>query len=114
MLHQAEVLPPHPVWTAYHDKEFKLLKTVRKVPIHKVQKNSNTITSLVVYKVKENDDGSFNMKARIAPHGNKDKYKQMLKTDSSQCPPTSKSILMSIAAMMEWPLVKIDFTIAFL
>ena len=114
MLHQAEGLPPHPVWNAYRDEVLKFLKTVREVPIHEVPKNSSTITSHVIYKVKENDDGSFKMKARIAPHGNKDKEKLMLKTDSSQCPPTGMGILLSIAAMMQWPLAKIDFTSAFL
>ena len=75
---------PRPVWNAYSDEELKFLKNVREVPIHEVPKNSNTMTSHVIYKVKENDDGSFKMKARIAPQSNKDKEKQMLRTDSSQ------------------------------
>ena len=49
------------------------MKTVRKVPIEKVPKNSNVIASHVIYKVKKNDDLSLIMKARIAPHGKKDK-----------------------------------------
>ena len=52
MLHQAQGLPPHPVWNAYNDEEVKFMKNVRKVPIEKVPKNSNVITSHVIYKVK--------------------------------------------------------------
>ena len=54
------------------------------------------------------------MKARIAPHGNKDKDRNRLKTDSAQCPPTGISILVSIATIMRWLLAKIDFVSAFL
>ena len=114
MLLQAEGLPPYPVWNTYHDEELKFLKTVREVPIHGAPKNSNIITSHVIYKVKENDEGSLKMKARIGLHGNKGKEKQMLKTNFSQCPPTGIRIFLSIAAMMQWPLAKIDFTRAFL
>ena len=53
------------------------------------------------------------MKARIGPHGNKDRDKYMLKTDSSQCPLTGICILLSLLAIMYWPLAKIDFTSAF-
>ena len=52
MLHQAEGLPLHPVWNAYHNEELKFLKAVREVPIHEVRKNSNIITSHLIYKVK--------------------------------------------------------------
>ena len=49
------------------------MKTVREVPVEKVPKNSNIITSYVNYKVKENVGGSLKIKARIAPHSNKNK-----------------------------------------
>ena len=88
MLHQADGLLPDPVWNAYHDEELNFLNTVREVPIHEVPKNSNIITSHIIYKVKENYDRSFKMKDRIALLKNEDKDKQTLKTDSSQCHPT--------------------------
>ena len=56
------------------------MKTVCEVPIRKVPENLN-----IIYKVRENDDGSLKMKTRIALHGNKDKDSDILKTDSSQC-----------------------------
>ena len=54
------------------------------------------------------------MKARIAPHGNKDSEKDGLKTDSTSCPPTGIRALLSIATIHKWPLAKIDFKSAFL
>ncbi len=82
--------------------------------VSNVSKNFNIITSHVVYKVKANDDGSLKLKARIAPRGHKDRGKAFRKGDSAKCPPTGIRILLSISAMMKWPLAKIDFTSAFL
>ena len=114
MLHQAQGLATHPVWNACHNEEIKFLKTVRRVLIDKVPKNSNVITSNVTYKVNANDDGSFKMKARIASLGNKYKDKDMLKTDSSRFSPTGIRIQLLIYTMEKWWLAKIDFTSAFL
>jgi len=114
MAHQAEGLPRYLLWNAYNDEESKFKETVRDVMALDVPENANVITSHVIYKVKLNDDGSFKMKARIAPHGNKDKERDQLKSDSASCPPTGIRMLLSIAAIMKWPLSKIDFTSAFL
>ena len=100
MLNQAEGLPPHPVWNAYHDEELEFLKAVHEFQYPKCRGIRILSQVMLIYKVKENDDGSFKMKARIAPHGNKSEDKQMLKTDSSQCPPTGMRIILSIASMM--------------
>ena len=54
------------------------------------------------------------MKARIAPHGNKDHDKHTLKTDSSTGPPVGLRILLSLASMFKWPLAKVNFKSAFL
>ena len=72
------------------------------------------MTNHVIYKVKENDGGSFKMKARITLHGNKDKYRHKLKTNSSQCTPTGTRIIASIASIMKWPVAEIVFISAFL
>ena len=87
MIHQVEGLPLYPEWDAYQEEQQKFMKTVREVSVHKIPKDSNTITSHVIYKVRQNDDGSLKMNARVAPHGNKHKEKGNLKTDSSQCFP---------------------------
>ena len=114
MLHHAEELPPHSVWNVYRDEEPKFMKTVGQFPSNKVLKNSNIVTSHAIYKLKANDDGSLKMKARIAPHGNKNNDRDKLKTDSSQCPPSGIQILTLIATMIQWPISKIDFVSPFL
>ena len=68
----------------------------------------------VIYKVKSNDGSSFKMKSRIALHRNKDKDRDYLKTDSSQCSPIGIRSLVSMATMMQWPISKIDFVSALL
>ena len=114
MLLQALVITQHPVWSTCRDKESTFVRTVRKVSMEKIPRNANVITSHVIYEVKVNDDGPLKMKARIAPGGNKDKDRNILKTDSAECPPNGIRILSSIATIKKWPLTKIDFTSAFL
>lgn len=114
LMYQAEGLPSYILWNAYNAKEEKFKQTVQEVHVTVVPKNANIITSHVIYKVKPNDDGSLKMKARIAPHGNKDKDRSDLKTDSATCPPTGIRVLLSIATFMKWPITKIDFTSAYL
>jgi len=114
MAYQAQGLPDFPLHNAYHHEQMKFKVTVKEINVKSVPSNANVITSHVIYKVKANDDGSLKMKARIAPHGNKDRERQDLKTDSATCPPTGIRILLSIASLMKWPLAKIDFTSAFL
>lgn len=74
----------------------------------------NIITSHVLYKVKLCDDGTKIMKARIAPHGNKDSDKNIYKIDSTSCPPVVIRCLHSISTINQWPMMKIDFKSAFL
>jgi len=114
MRHQAQGLPDFPLQNAYAIEQKKFTDTVKEIHAKSVPNNSNVITSHVIYKIKANDDGSLKMKARIAPHGNKDRDREDLKSDSATCPPTGIRVLLSIASLMKWPLAKIDFTSAFL
>ena len=114
MSYQAQGLEFFPLKNAYVKEEEVFKKTVRMVHKSKIPKYANIITSHVIYKVKINDDGSQKMKARIAPHGNKDKDRHRLKTDSATCPPTGIRLLLSLACIHKWNLAKIDFTSAFL
>ena len=111
---QAQRLPNFPLINAFKCEEESFTKTVKLVHLSDVPQDANIITSHVIYKVKANDDGSYKMKARIAPHGNKDKEMKNLKTDSCVCPPTGVGILLSIACIYGWPLGKIDFKSTFL
>ncbi|PXF41606.1 hypothetical protein BWQ96_08672 [Gracilariopsis chorda] len=114
MLHQAQGMPPFVTENAYSKEEIAFKKTVREVPVSQIPDDANFIRSHVFYKIKRCDDDSFVLKSRIAPHGNEDKGKHALKTDSATCPPVGIHILFSIASIRQWVLAKIDFKSAFL
>jgi len=114
MLHQAQGLPPFVTQNAYMAEEESFLKTVRHVNLEEIPQGANIISSHVLYKVKDRDDGTRIIKARIAPHGNKDADKDGLKTDSTSCPPIGIRALLSLAVLKKWTLAKIDFKSAFL
>lgn len=68
----------------------------------------------MLYKMKTLDDGSRLYKARIAPHGNKDKEKEALRTDSASCPPAGIRLLLSVCNIMKWHVSNIDVSSAYL
>lgn len=74
--YQTQGLPMFSLQNAYKKEEESFKKTVQMVHVSKVPADANVITRHVIYKVKTNDDGSLKMKARIAPHGNKDNDRQ--------------------------------------
>lgn len=114
LLNHAEGLPEFVTQNAYAKEESSFLANAEKVHVSNVPKDANVITSHVLYKVKQVDDGTKILKARIAPHGNKDREKNKMKTDSATCPPIGMRILFSLASMLLWTLMKIDFESAFL
>ena len=114
MLFQAQSLPAYVTQNAYDKEESSFKKIVKEIPLSEVPEGANVITSHVLYRVKICDDGSHIMKARIAPHGNKDCEKSNLKTDSATCPPVGIRLLLSLASIHKWPIAKVDFKSAFL
>ena len=112
--HQAQGFDQYPLLNAYKAEEETFLKTVRPVTHDKVPKGSNVISSHTLYKVKQNDDGSLKLKARIAPHGNEDDMKNILSKDCTTCPPTGLRILESIASLFSWKIHRADVKAAFL
>lgn len=114
LIHHAQGLPSFPTQNAYDAEEDSFTKTIRKVHASNVPIGSNVISSHVLYKVKIRDDGSKMMKARIAPHGNRNREKEDIKTDSATCSPVRMRIILSIAVIKGWKLAKIDFKSAFL
>jgi len=113
LFYHAQGLPQFVVQNAYKCEEDSFRKTVRSVHVSNVPQNANVISSHVLYKVKKMDDGSMKIKARIAPHGNKDKFKNDLKKDSATCPPVGIRIALSIASMLKWDTAKIDLHLLF-
>lgn len=114
LIHQAQGFDQFPLVNAYKAEEETFLKTVRPVSKCKIPPASNIINSHVLYKVKQNDDGTLKLKARIAPHGNEDDLKELLSKDCTTCPPTGLRILESIASLFAWTLYKADVKAAFL
>lgn len=74
----------------------------------------NIISSHLIYKVKLLDDDALQMKSHIATHENKDALRLDLNTDSATCPPKGILIVLSIAKIKRWKMMKIDFKSAFL
>jgi len=79
MMHPTQGLPLCPLNNAFDAEVETFVKTVQHIHVTDVPKDASRITSHVIYKVKINVDGSKKMKARIAPHGNKDKDIHTLK-----------------------------------
>ena len=72
MLHQAQGLPTHITENAYNAEEKEFKKSCGVIHVSKLPRNANIISSHVLYKIENPDDGSKKCKARIAPHGNRD------------------------------------------
>ena len=112
--HQAQGFDQYPLVNAYKAEDETFLKTVRPVTHDNVPKGSNVISSHTLYKVKQNDDGSLKLKARIAPHGNEDNMRDILNKDCTTCPPTGLRILESIASLFSWKIHRADVKATFL
>eukprot|EP00171_Calliarthron_tuberculosum_P022021 IDg22021t1 len=114
MLHQSQGLPSYVTQNAFEKEEKSFKKTVREVHVQNVPSNANVISSHVIYKVKILDDGSKLMKARIAPHGNKDRDKHSLKSDSSMCSPLAAYGLVNAGAKWQEHIEKTLKSIGFM
>lgn len=67
---------------------------------------ANVISLQVIYKIKGLDNHELEMKALIAPHGNKDSKCFELCNDCLMCSLASACILISSAALQKWQLTK--------
>lgn len=89
------------------------IKSVKVVARTDVPSNENVVSSHVRYKVKQNDDGTLKLKARIAPHGNEKNVKEVLTKDCTTCPSIVLRIVESIALLFGWTIYKADVNSAF-
>ena len=108
----AQRLPSFVQENAYKAEETNFLRTIRIIPPSRAPKGANIIRSQVIYQVKQSDEGNLYLKARIVTHGNKDRDKIGLKTDSTTCSPVGIRLLVSIATI-KWNIAKIDFKSSF-
>lgn len=112
--HDAQGFDQFPLVTAFKTEEETFLRTVKQVAKKDVPAGANIISSHTIYKVKQYDDSSLKLKARIAPHGNEDDLKNELHKDCSTCSPTGLRILESVASLHGWTVYKADVTVAVL
>lgn len=111
---QAQAFPEYVLSNAYNAEELDFKRTVKPVSLAEIPAKANIIASHTIYKLKINDDHSLKLKARIAPHGNEDSSRSLLRSDCSMCPPLGFRIIASLASIRKWRLSKIDVKTAFL
>lgn len=73
-----------PLWLdreAYDEEEKNWAGVLQAVEVKSVPTVANVISTHVAYKLKVNEDGNVNLKARICPNGNRDKYKEGIRKD---------------------------------
>lgn len=114
-LQQLEFAPPWILDEAFeeeHDGNWKNAYTT--TPEKEVPQDANVITSHVVYKIKTAETGEMKLKARIVPHGNRDKDKEDIRKDSSTAQFNCIRLLLSIAAIFNFRLALADIKAAYL
>ncbi|CAN8065041.1 unnamed protein product [Agarophyton chilense] len=114
LANHAQGLPAYVIQNAYSKEVISFKRTIKEIHVSKIPCDANIISSHVLHKVKSLDDGLQIMKARIAPHGIKDKEIHNLRTDCATCPPVGFRILLSFSCLFKWALVKVDVKSAFL
>ena len=111
--HHAQGFEQYPLFNSYKQEEDSFLKTVKIIPSSQLPSGANIINSHTICKVKQNDDGSLKLKARIAPHGNEDDLKDFLDKDCATCSATGLRIVQSVASLHSWTFYKADVKSAF-
>lgn len=77
-------------------------------------RNANIITSHVVYKIKTDEQGERDLKARIVPHGNRDVEKDSIRKDSATAQLGVIRLLLSIVTFLGFRLGFADIKGAYL
>lgn len=72
MKHRAQGFEHYTLKNSYNHEDESFWKSVKNVAVSDLPTDANVIDSNVLFKVKQNDDGSLKMTARIARHCNED------------------------------------------
>lgn len=78
------------------------------VGINSLPPDANVIASHVVFKVKDNQDGSLRLKARLVLHGNRDKDRFKVRRDSASAELFIVRVLLSISAILGFKIATAD------
>lgn len=114
MRHEAQGFSQAAIMSAYQREEDVFLENVKIVRRTTIPTDANIISSHTLYKLKVNDDSSLKLKARIAPHGNEDSLKTVLRNDCCMCAPMGIRIVLMLASLCGWKVAKADVKSAFL
>jgi hypothetical protein len=87
---------------------------VDEVLLSTVPCNANIVSSHTFYHAIMKDDGKFRLKARIVPHGNRDRDKDLIRGHSEIACHSSYRTVMALSVVLGLKLFKVDFTAAFL
>ena len=114
MLRDLEFAPPWLVKEAYDIEEANWQGVYEVVEESSIPKNANVVSSHVAYKIKVSEDGSLILKARICPHGNRDKEKDGIRKDSAAVQFPIIRLMLSLSALMGFRVGTIDISAAYL
>lgn len=92
----------------YDCGEESFVNTVTRVPLMAAPVDANIISSDLLYNVIGEDCDRLNMKACIAPHGNKDSARLDLRRVCSMYAPHSIHMLISLATIKKCNITKLD------
>jgi Reverse transcriptase (RNA-dependent DNA polymerase) len=85
-------------------------------PVHfrDLPAQSNAISSHFFFSIKQSSDGHLKLKCRMVPHGNRDREKAGLRTDSSTAQFGTIRLLLSLTVLLNLRLSSIDISGAYL
>ena len=90
------------------------LKACRPIKLLDLLPRSNVISSHHFFSIKKKSDGNHKLKCRMVPHGNRDREKAGLRTDSATAQFAAIRLLLSLAVLLNFRLSSIDISGAYL
>ena len=114
MLRDLEFAPPWLVKEAYDIEESNWQGVYEVIDESSVPKNTNVVSSHVAYKIKVSENGSLTLKARICPHGNRDKDKDGIRKDIAAVQFPIIRLMLILSALMGFRVGTIDISAAYL
>jgi Reverse transcriptase (RNA-dependent DNA polymerase) len=90
------------------------LKACRPIKLLDLPPRSNVISSHHFFSIKKTSDGNLKLKCRMVPHGNRDREKAGLRTDSATAQFAAIRLLLSLAVLLNFRLFSIDISGAYL
>lgn len=86
---------------------------IERIPEKDVPRHANVISSHIIYKVKQ-EEGHKRMKARLCPHGNRDKLRGHIRKDSATARFNIIRIILSLATLFDFSIACADIKGAYL